>query len=70
MRDVTLNQPPSVRMCRPGGGPEKAHRREREREAFFQEKKLHLKSIIHELLWFLNGDKKIKKLQKNGRINS
>ncbi len=29
-------------------------------------KKLHLKSIIYELLWFLNGDTNIKYLQKNG----
>ncbi|MDR1402127.1 MAG: thymidylate synthase [Tannerellaceae bacterium] len=28
-------------------------------------KKLHLKSIIHELLWFLNGDVNIKYLQDN-----
>ncbi|CAM4240050.1 thymidylate synthase [Gillisia limnaea] len=29
-------------------------------------KKLHLKSIVHELLWFLNGDTNIEYLQKNG----
>ena len=29
-------------------------------------KKLHLKSIIHELLWFLNGDTNIKYLNYNG----
>lgn len=28
-------------------------------------KKLHLRSIIHELLWFLNGDTNIKYLQNN-----
>lgn len=29
-------------------------------------KKLHLRSIIHELLWFLNGDTNIKYLKDNG----
>lgn len=29
-------------------------------------KKLHLKSIIHELLWFIKGDTNISYLQKNG----
>lgn len=29
-------------------------------------KKLHLKSIIHELLWFIQGDTNIKYLQDNG----
>ena len=29
-------------------------------------KKLHLRSIIHELLWFLNGDTNIRYLNDNG----
>ena len=29
-------------------------------------KKLHLKSIIHELIWFLQGDTNISYLKKNG----
>ena len=29
-------------------------------------KKLHLKSIVHELLWFIKGDSNVKYLQDNG----
>ena len=29
-------------------------------------KKLHLKSILHELLWFISGDTNIKYLKENG----
>ena len=32
-------------------------------------KKIHVKSIIHELLWFLNGDTNIDYLTKNGSKN-
>src|ERR1700691_3270354 len=29
-------------------------------------KRLHLKSIVHELIWFLNGDANVRYLQDNG----
>ena len=32
-------------------------------------KKLHLKSIIHELLWFIKGDTNIKYLKENNYLN-
>ena len=32
-------------------------------------KKLHLRSIIHELLWFLKGDTNIGYLKENGRFD-
>ena len=33
-------------------------------------KKLHLRSIIHELLWFLSGDTNIKYLKENAHVLS
>ena len=33
-------------------------------------KKLHLRSIIHELIWFINGETNIKYLKDNSKANS
>ena len=38
----------------------------RDRFPMLTTKKLHLKSIIHELLWFLKGDTNISYLKENG----
>lgn len=38
----------------------------RERFPVLTTKKLHLRSIIHELLWFVNGDTNVKYLKDNG----